>query len=269
MSDFSRATILEAVSLLESKTHGKVERVALRFSLEEVLTEDLNYLREKANAIARHLIKNPEQKGPKGANLTFELIDHLVSEVPDEDDWIYSDDQYSELRNCLVRDGYEIENGSLKSRLPEDVNLSEKESELENLLEENKFEVAANHLDQAFSCHARGQWESANAQIRSFIESLFDSISEKLIPKDELRDSSHARREHLAQIDPPFLLPCLNEWVVGDKGGFVQGFWKRLCPDGAHPGLSDRDDSTLRLHLAVLLAHHFLRRLSEYPRRGA
>ncbi|WP_169577874.1 hypothetical protein [Salisaeta longa] len=252
------------MSLLESKTHGEVDRVALRFGLEDVLTEDLNYLREKANAIARHLIKNPEQQGPKGTNLTFEVIDHLVSEVPDEDDWTYSDDQYSELKNCLARDGYEIKDGSLKSRLPKELDLPEKESELENLLEEYEFEVAGNHLNQAFSCHARGEWESANAQIRSFIESLFDAISQKLIPEDEMRDSSHARREHLAQIDPPFLIPSLNEWEVGDKGGFVQGFWKRLCPDGSHPGSSDREDSTVRLHLAILLAHHFLRRLSEY-----
>jgi len=108
MVSFSRATILEAVSQLESRTHGEVERVALRFGLEEVLTEDLNYLREKANAIARYLIKNPEEKGPNGSSLTFEVIDHLVSEIPDEDEWTISDDQYSELRNCLARDGYEI-----------------------------------------------------------------------------------------------------------------------------------------------------------------
>ena len=265
MSEFSRATILETVSLLESKTHGEVERVALRFGLEDVLAEDLNYLRDKANAIAKYLIENPEQKGPRGANLTFEVIDHLVSEVPNEDDWGYSEDRYSELRNCLIRDGYKIEDGSLKSRLPEDVELPEKESELQDLLEEYNFKVAENHLEQAFSSHARGEWESANAQIRSFIESLFDSISEELIPEDQIRPSGHPGREHLAQIDPPFLLSSLNEWVVGDRGGFVQWFWKRLCPNGSHPGLSDRDDSTLRLHLSILLAHYFLRRLSDYP----
>jgi len=37
--------------------------------------------------------------------------------------------------------------------------------------------------------------------------------------------------------------------------------FKRLHPQGAHPGLSDEEDSTFRLHMVLLLCWLFLRRL--------
>jgi len=47
----------------------------------------------------------------------------------------------------------------------------------------------------------------------------------------------------------------------GSKGAFLQGLWKRLHPQGSHPGLSDEEDSTFRLHLMILTASYYLKRL--------
>ena len=111
------------------------------------------------------------------------------------------------------------------------------------------------------AAHTRSDWAAANAQLRSFVEELFDRIAERLSGGQTTGLlSSHARREWLATCTPPFFDAALNEWEVGGKGGFVQGFWKRLHPQGSHPGLSDEVDATFRLQLVIITAEHFLRR---------
>lgn len=37
-----------------------------------------------------------------------------------------------------------------------------------------------------------------------------------------------------------------------------------LHPEGSHPGLSDIDDSTFRLHLVLLVTANILKRVDEY-----
>ena len=93
------------------------------------------------------------------------------------------------------------------------------------------------------------------------MEELFDKIASNLSDgtTDELT-KSHARREWLAKCDPPFFEKRLNEWEVGNKGGFVQGFWERLHPDGSHPGLSNETDSSFRLHLVIIVSGYYLNR---------
>ena len=168
---------------------------------------------------------------------------------------------YPLLINSLKHDGYIVENGKLVTMLPDVIDLPEKEDELNSLLDKFQFNISKGHLNQAISAHTRGDWASANAQLRSFIESLFDSIAEKIHINSTLPPSSHSRREFLAREKPQFFLTDLNEWVIGNNGGFVQGFWKRLNPQGPHPGLSDEEDSTFRLHLVILTASHYMRRL--------
>jgi hypothetical protein len=146
--------------------------------------------------------------------------------------------------------------------MPEAMQLSAGEDELHSLLQECEFATSLGHLEQAISAHTRGEWASANAQMRAFIESLFDQIAHWLSPSEAAAcATSHDRRELLAKLSPPFLLPDLNEWEVGKAGGFLQGFWRRLHPGGAHPGLSDELDSTFRLHMVLLVGLDMMRRL--------
>lgn len=258
------------MALFDNARHSDIDRFLLRFGLEEEDIPDRNsYMRERANALAAYLIKHPDKQGPKGSNLTFEVIEELAQKIPDPGalgDWVLSDseDPYAKLHNSLSRDGYRVENGKLKSILPDAIDLSGKESELEVLLDRFGFVTSRGHLEHAITAHTRGEWASANAQLRSFIESLFDEIANQLIDQAQLPATSHQRRELLATIDPPFFMTSLNEWQIGNNGGFVQGFWRRLHPQGSHPGLSDETDCTFRLHLVVLVAHHFLRRFDEH-----
>ena len=52
-----------------------------------------------------------------------------------------------------------------------------------------------------------------------------------------------------------------NEWTA-DGRNFLNGLFKMLHTDGSHPGLSDEDHSTFRLHLALITGQALLRRLS-------
>ncbi|MDL1959717.1 MAG: hypothetical protein LWW99_10245 [Deltaproteobacteria bacterium] len=267
MAVFSRTTIIEAVSLLDNQPHSNIDRLIIRFGLEESMSGSRQkYVKEKVNAVSSYLIEHPDFQGTNNSGLTFEVIEFLVRNIPDpdeDDSFETSQDRYFKLRNSLARDGYRVEGGKLRTILPENINLSKKESELELFLKNSDFKIARGHFEQAIDAHTRGAWAAANGQLRTFVESLFDEIAKRVVDDTPLPSSSHNRREALAKADPPFFMASLNEWEIGSKGGFVQGFWRRLHPDGSHPGLSDEEDSTFRLHLVVLVAHHFLKRFNE------
>lgn len=272
MPQFSRITIIEAVELLEeSLTHADLDRFLLKYRLERIAPQELRPKTAKLNAVIKYLIDNPDEKGPLGANLTFEIIEDELSIISPRN--IYAPpivkEHFPKLVNSLKRDGYVITNKcKLKIMLPEGIKLVEKENELNSLLNKFGFTTTKGHIDQAISAHTRSDWASANAQLRSFIESLFDSIANKLVvgkttlPPPRFRKSC----ELLSKLRPPFLIPYLNEWEKSGNGGFLPGLWKRLHPQGSHPGLSDEEDSTFRLHLVILTAFYYLKRLDNRMR---
>lgn len=49
--------------------------------------------------------------------------------------------------------------------------------------------------------------------------------------------------------------------MTTDGKSFVSGLFKMLHSDGSHPGLSDEDYSTFRLHLVLVTSRTFLHRL--------
>lgn len=267
MAVFSRTTVIEAVSLLDNQPHSNIDSLIIRFGLEDNISGSRQkYVKDKVNAVSSYLIKHQDLHGANNLDLTCEVIEFLVQDIPDldkDDSFNASQDRYFKLRNSLARDGYRVKGGKLRTILPENIDLSKKESELEFFLKNSGFQIARGHFEQAIDAHTRGAWAAANSQLRTFVESLFDEIAKRVLDKISLPSSSHNLREALAKADPPFFMASLNEWEIGSKGGFVQGFWRRLHSDGSHPGLSDEEDSTFRLHLVVLVAHHFLKRFNE------
>ena len=267
MGVFSRTTIIEAVSLLDDQPHSDIDRLIIRFGLKEGISGSRQkFVKDKVNAVSLYLIEHQGLQGAINSDLTREVIEFLVQDIPNlDEDYFFeaSQDRYFKLRNSLARDGYRIKDGKLRTILPENIDLSKKESELELLLMSSGFTTARVHFEQAIDNHTRGAWAAANGQLRTFVESLFDEITKRVIDETLLPSGSHNRREALAKAEPPFFMESLNEWEIGSNGGFVQGFWRRLHPAGSHPGLSDEEDSTFRLHLVVLVAHHFLKRFIE------
>jgi hypothetical protein len=268
----SRPTIIELTGVLvaRAREHAPLTIKLTRFGLEEVAPESMGGLEKRKAALLGYLVRNPDTQGPGGSNLAFELAEHVVAKIHSSvTSRFYGkttvEAEYPELVNALRQDGIDIIDGRLVRSFPAELDLPEAKDELHGLLERFDFSTSLGHLDQSLSAHARGQWASANANLRTFFESLLDDISFHLWPDASAdKNTSHARRELLAQgshESPPFLLSELNEWQLGGRGGFLRGIWERLHPDGSHPGLSDEEDSTLRLHVVLLVARHLLRRL--------
>ena len=268
LAHFSRPTIVEAFNILNGFSHPKIDIFLLKFGLEEIAPKSLGDKRDRVYGLLLYLVNHTEEPGPFGSNLIFEMIDSIIEDIspppyrPDNVVYLPLETIYPRLINSLKHDGYIVKNGKLVTLLPDVIHLPEKEDELDILLDKFQFDISKEHLKQAIKAYRRGEWASANGQLRTFIESLFDSIAEKIHGNSNLPLKGHERRILLGRGNPQFFSTDLNEWMIGkNPAGFVQGFWKRLHPQGSHPGLSDEEDSTFRLHLVILTASHYMKRL--------
>jgi len=261
---FSRNTTVELVRALGFRTHADIRQVALQFSLEHALGD--GGIQKQETHLMNYLIQNPELRGPRGSSLVLELVEFLFeqrcgqvrrnSKTPEE--------AFPCLVNALKHDGYTVDGLNVRTTLPESVPVAKQEDEVTHLLRKHGFTTALGHLEQATAAHTRGDWAAANSQLRSFVEELFDRMAYTLSQGSTAAlPNSHARREWLAKCSPAFFEAQLNEWDVGGKGGFVQGFWRRLHAAGPHPGLSDEADCTFRLHLVIVVSGHYLRRFDQ------
>jgi hypothetical protein len=267
MSQFSRRTILSATDTLASLPHTGIDRFALEIELENIVVGSSKDGR--ANSLARYLIENSQRADGEGKNLTDSVVIALIERaiarcrgLRDQFDYESFQRTYPTLYRGLERDGFTVEDGHLRRSLPEVLDLPQADDEVHSLLDRLHFNTPKGHLDQAIAAHVRGDWAAANAQFRPFIESLLDETAEHIAAGTTLPAPGNARRQWLATTIPPFFLKELNEWT-GEGKGFLEGFYKRLHPQGAHPGLSDEEDSTFRLHIVLLVARLLLTRLNQ------
>jgi hypothetical protein len=164
------------------------------------------------------------------------------------------------LVRALARDSFSIgEEGQIKRMMPVIADIPTAHDEVHALLDDLGLNVARRHLDLAIDLHARGEWEPANGELRKVLESIFDEAATGLAPERAAGKTSENRRQLLAQIDPPFFIEGLKEWTQDGKN-LINGVIQRLNP-GAHAGLSEDEDCTFRLHLVLVIARLFLRRL--------
>ncbi|MBX9891338.1 MAG: hypothetical protein K2Y12_03330 [Chitinophagaceae bacterium] len=237
---------------------------------------------DKLNVLIK-VLKNPPDKGPFTDSFSMDLLqymldhyyriedgvekagykvyDPILDPVSNTDKFSY---KYSSLINALKRDGYTLQKNQIKKMLPSEIEEARIESDLVLSLKQSNFYESLGHLEQAISNHSQGNWAGANAQFRAFIESLLISISKKLLPANKCDSASSAINLLTNSVSPSFLSKELNE-VESDKckKPFIEGFWKRLHPAGAHPGLSSDEDSTFRYHMTIVVAYNLVRRLRE------
>ena len=267
MPQYSRRTILAATDIVGSWGHQAITRFLLEHALENGVGD--GPCAARGTNLATYLLANPDALDQDGGNLTDTIVTVIVEGAmrqcihgyPEAFDYNRFQLTYAGLNRGLERDGFTVEDGTLRRALPGALNLPEADDEVHALLNRYNFAVSRGHLDQGIAAHARGDWAAANGQFRPFIESLFDSIAERLnAGAPALPGTGYPRQVWLNQRNPPFFIAALNEW--NDQGtGFINGFYRRLHPAGAHPGLSDEDDSTFRLHMVLLVSRVLLRRI--------
>jgi hypothetical protein len=257
---FSRRTILAAIGAMGAMNHPYLTRFILELGPDypQHVGDETMSIARRLNTLVQYFDRDPERRTDSGELLGNVLVEHGVTLLPKNYDWSEPEELpplFAAFHHSLRRDGFTITDGALRRTLPVSLKLPEAEDEIARLLNKHRFAIAKGHLDQAFAAHADGLWASANSQIRSFLDGLLDEIAERIDASVATMPSGQPRRTQLAAHG--FLSRDLNEW--DDNGlGFVNGLVKRLHPHGSHPGLSDQDDSTFRLHTVLLTARLFL-----------
>jgi hypothetical protein len=259
---FSRRTVVAAVEVLEDrvKTHADLTRRLLKWNPELAKWCDGGSLPDRFNHLIKFFDERPHFRLEEGNLLADELVELAASMLGQS--FSATSPQVDAFRRALDLDGFIVTDGVLRRTLPATLKLPEAADETSRLLTKHRFAIAQGHLKQAYDNHADGNWASANAQIRNFLDGLLDEIAVRIDPSSASLSSGQPRRTRLAMHG--FLSRDLNEW--DDKGlGFINGLMKRLHPQGSHPGLSDQDDCTFRLHTVLLTARLLLVRFDARP----
>ena len=268
MANFSRKTIIGSLDTFERMGHSEISRFLLEHGLEDV-APPLGSKQKRAASVGAYLLRESGRLDEDGCDLVDVIVEASILRAintctSSHGSFRYKKFQraYPTLHRGLEGDGFTVEDGHLRRALPETLDLPQADDEVHLLLDGYGFTTPQGHLDQAIAAHLRGHWAAANAQLRSFVEGLLDEIAERLNGGAVVPPKGFPRREWLAQIDPPFFIDELNEWK-GNGTGFLEGFYRRLHPEGSHPGLADEDDSTFRLHLVLLTSRLLLKRLQQ------
>lgn len=263
---FSRRTVVAAVEMLERFTQAGLTRFLLKLGPDFTRRSGTGSVTSRLNNLIGLVDESPDRRLDDGELLRDVLVETAVGFLPREPEHEWQEprslrsDEVAFVR-ALELDGFLVSGGVLRRALPVDIELPAAQSEIDRLLEKHGFSVAKGHLKQALDAHARANWAGANSQIRTFMDAVLDEIAAKLDPGAATLTSGQARRAKLTSIG--FLSRDLNEW--DDKGlGFVNGLMKRLHPQGSHPGLSDDEDSTFRLHVVLLTARLLLTRFDAW-----
>lgn len=267
---FSRKTILAAIETLSEMSHSQIDWFVLQYKL-DIVAEPLANKQKRAALIAEYLLRKPKRPDEDGYNLVDVIVRERVVNAIEGCTSSYAGFDYEQfqlnypnLHRGLKRDGFTIKDGQLRRALPEELDLPQADDEVHALLDAYNFATARGHLDQAITAHGKGDWAAANAQLRTFVEELFNKFAERLAAGvTDLPPAGPQRQLWLAQWKSPFFIAELNEWK-GQGTGFLQAFYRRLHPAGSHPGLSNEDDSTFRLHLVLLVARLLLKRLQQH-----
>ncbi|MCX5538124.1 hypothetical protein M3A49_01195 [Paraburkholderia sp. CNPSo 3076] len=268
VNHFTRPTVAAAVGVLDaSLTQAKFDQVVFRLGLEASIPFDTSLsVSKKAALLAREVAKAHEEL-VRTADGVVTLAEAVVREAVSTMTPSTHSEGQERLMRALALDGFVIQWSeasrgraapSLRAALPDEVDLPETDDEVHQLLNHYGFIESKGHLDQAIEAHTRGDWAAANSQTRTFMESLFDAIARNIDDGPGSEGTSENRRAMLAKRE--FLSVQRNEWA-GDGKGYINGLFKMLHTEGSHPGLSDEDRSTFRLHLALVTARTFLRRL--------
>jgi hypothetical protein len=263
---FTRPTLLAAVELLEQNSQARFNQMVLRLGLEDEISSSTSLsVANKCALLGRVVVQRAEAvlDTLEGIMTLGEAVIRQAAQLAQQDP---TDALQTAFARGLARDGYVLtwddygRNASIRAALPGEIQLPETDNEVHQLLKSFGFKTPLGHLDQAVEAHTRGDWAACNSQLRTFLESLFDDIARNVRPQEAAqRPSSENRRALLAEIG--FLAMDRNEWTHDGKN-YVNGLFKMLHTEGSHPGLSDEDHATFRLHVVLVTARTFLRRLA-------
>lgn len=175
-----------------------------------------------------------------------------------EEDWVGSSrserDQeiYRQFAEALRADDLDLVEGRVVPFISASVDITKERGLLESRLQLYEFFVASTHLEQAVDNAARGQWEAANGQIRSFLEALCNSIASRIYQGDDSPPSQGQARKYLAAVG----------FLNSEESDLLKALFQVLHGQGGHAGTSSSDDCHRRLLMAVAMSNYYLDQLN-------
>lgn len=126
-------------------------------------------------------------------------------------------------------------------------------AEIKKRMERQGLETALNHLTQAESALQRREWESANAQIRSCLEAVFNKVAE--IRLKSSRTGGDARKQ------------LQTKGVLREREAkLVQQFFSVAHGAGSHAGASNEDEARGRFFVGLGICYLGLALIPELTR---
>lgn len=266
---FTRPTIVAAVEFLgEMLTQAKFDQLAVRLGLDDKIPQGPAKSVTAKSALLARIVNQRATQIVNTLDGPVTLAEAAVREAVGVTMQRYAKAEQERFLRGLALDGYVVSwdedarTPLLRAALPGEVDLPAADDEVHQLLKQFGFNVSLGHLDQAIDAHTRGDWAAANSQIRTFLEGLLSDIASHIDSQKAAElPSSENRRAWLAERG--FLSSSRNEWTSDGKN-YLNGLFKMLHTDGSHPGLSDEDHSTFRLHLGLITGRTLLRRLNNH-----
>ena len=159
------------------------------------------------------------------------------------------------LSHGLRVDGFDLLDGRVVPFISPSVEPAAEQGVLESRLDALGFSESRTHLDQAVDNAARGNWESANAQLRPFLEGLCDAIAQQLYEGEGKAPTRGDARQYLAA----------EGFIDEYEDKLLRAFFKVLHGGGSHSGTSKEADCHRRRLMAFSLANYYLDRLEGWP----
>lgn len=112
-----------------------------------------------------------ERPDPRDLAKVLEMLEEIVRGLVD-DGRSHARHQYGELQAAFRVDEFDLVEGRISGFLSASVSPAAEQGLLDIRLDLRGFTEAKRHLDQVIDNAAKGNWEAANGQIRSFMEGL-------------------------------------------------------------------------------------------------
>jgi hypothetical protein len=154
MPQFSRRAVLAATDIVGSWSHAGISRFLLEHALEDSIEN--GSCATRGMNLARYLLNHPDYPDQNGGNLTDTVIGQIIGRAIEScqnyaRQFDYNDFQrrYEALHRALERDGFTVEDGTLRRTLPQAFDLPAADDEVHVLLDRYNFATSRGHIDQA------------------------------------------------------------------------------------------------------------------------
>ena len=248
---FSGPAIAALVDAIEGAfTHAQMRSLFLRIGVEQWDPGQGNANKAvRAQSVIEGLRSEHGQEATRAA---LRLAQEVLAVGGEDTPWRGASQWWRPLVTALAADGWEYDS-SAKRLMPavEAMSITDERGLLERQLMDLGWETAATHYRQAAAGISAEHWESANGQLRSFLESFLPQAAAKMlgtpIPKNPLAGLQNLMDRGL---------------LLEGEFDFARGLWKLCNKRGSHAGRSDPEEARFRFLAATGYGRFFLSRLS-------